>query len=163
MATYSPRRFAGRTELDIDPDQLVWILYARESEDSEGTGEQVENQMVDLREEVTGIGGRVRREELENDTSAFKKKRIRLPDGTFVYRVVRPKWDSIIADLRRGEGNALAVSNIDRGMRDPRDLEDLIDLVERHGVFVVSVTGFLDLTTDAGIAMARNEVNQLQP
>lgn len=75
MAAFSPRRFGGRTELDIDPDQLVWILYARESEDSEGTGEQVENQMEDLRAEVAGIGGRVKREELENDTSAFKGAR----------------------------------------------------------------------------------------
>jgi len=45
-------------------------------------------------------------------------------------------------------------------MRDPRDLEDLIDLVEHYSVLVVGISGFLDLTTDAGIAMARNEVNQ---
>jgi DNA invertase Pin-like site-specific DNA recombinase len=156
----TPRRSGGRTELDIHPDQLVWILYARESEDSEGTEEQVTNQMEDLREHARAVGGRVGREAVENDTSAFKKKRVRLPDGTHAYRVVRPEWDSIMSDLRRGAANALALVNIDRGMRDPRDLEDLIDLVERYGVYVVAITGFLDLTTDAGIAMARHEVNQ---
>lgn len=36
----------------------------------------------------------------------------------------------------------------------------MIDLVEQHGVLVVGMTGFLDMTTDAGIGMARNEVNQ---
>ncbi|MCP2338602.1 hypothetical protein FHU30_003957 [Actinomadura rupiterrae] len=66
----------------------------------------------------------------------------------------------MMAELRRGTYNALALPNIDRGMRDPRDLEDLIDLVEHYGVLVVGMTGYLDLTTDAGIAMARNEVNQ---
>ncbi|TDU05850.1 DNA invertase Pin-like site-specific DNA recombinase [Streptomyces sp. 846.5] len=156
----TPRRAGGRTELNIDPEQLSWVLYARESEDAEGAGEQVTNQMDDLREYATEFGGRVGREAVENDTSAFKKKRVRLPDGTHAYRVVRPVWDAVMTDLRRGTHNALALVNIDRGMRDPRDLEDLIDLVERYGVFVAAITGFLDLTTDSGIAMARNEINQ---
>ncbi len=64
------------------------------------------------------------------------------------------------ADLRRGECNALALIDIGRGMGDPRDLEDLIDLVEHYGFHAAGMTGFPDLTTDAGIAMARNEVNQ---
>ncbi|WP_042370296.1 recombinase family protein [Streptacidiphilus neutrinimicus] len=160
MALRTPRRAGGRTELDIDPDDLSWILYARESEDAEGDGEQVENQMEDLVEQAQAVGGSIGRRVSENDTSAFKKRRVRLPDGTFAYRVIRPKWDSVLTDLRQGKHNALMVVNIDRGMRDPRDLEDLIDLVERHGVYVTALTGFLDLSTDAGIAMARNEVNQ---
>ncbi|GAA0684593.1 hypothetical protein GCM10010193_43080 [Kitasatospora atroaurantiaca] len=58
----APHRFGGRTELGIDPAQLVWILYARESEDSEGTEEQVTNQMEDLREHAQPVGGRIGRE-----------------------------------------------------------------------------------------------------
>jgi site-specific DNA recombinase len=113
----SPRRAGGRTLADHDPDQLVWILLARESTDREV---QVENQLGDLRSFVAGIGGRVDREVAENDESAFKRQRIRLPDGTHGYRVVRPKWESILTALRRGECNALAVSDGDRAMRDPR-------------------------------------------
>lgn len=157
---WRPRRVGGRTELDIEPDQLVWALYARESEDHEGNAEQVGNQLADLRPFVAEIGGRVGGEFAENDTSAFRKVRVRLGDGTHGYRVVRPVWDALMAEMRRGKFNALALPNIDRGMRDPRDLEDLIDLVEHHGVLVLGATGYLDLTTDAGIAMARNEVNQ---
>ncbi|WP_068927700.1 recombinase family protein [Planobispora rosea] len=158
--TWTPRRVGGRTELDINPDLLVWALYARESEDAEGEAEQVTNQLDDLRSFVADIGGRIGKEYAENDTSAFRKVRVRLEDGTMAYRVMRPVWDEVMRELRRGTYNALALPNIDRGMRDPRDLEDLIDLVEHRGVLVVGMTGYLDLTTDAGIAMARNEVNQ---
>ena len=160
MPPWTPHRAGGRTELDVDPAALNWLLYARESDDQEGDAEQVTNQITDLRSFVRKIGGTIGRECVENDTSAFRKVRVPLPDGTYGYRVIRPVWDSAMTDLRRGRYNALALPNIDRGMRDPRDLEDLIDLVEHYGVLVVGMTGFLDLTSDAGIAMARNEVNQ---
>lgn len=147
----------GRTLVDLDPGQLSWILLARESSDRE---EQVGNQLTDLRTFVGQIGGRIDREVPENDVSAFKRKSVQLPDGTYGYRVVRPKWDEILTALRRGECNALAVPDIDRAMRDPRTLEDLIDVVELYGVYVASVTDNIDLTTDAGISAARNLVNQ---
>lgn len=156
MAT-SPRRTGGRTLIDHDPDRLVWVLSARESSDRR---EQVGNQLTDLREFVGGIGGRIDREVPENAVSSYKKKRVRLPDGTFGYRVVRPEWEAILTALRRGECNALAVSDIDRATRDPRLLEDLIELVEHYGVYVVSRSGNIDLTTDAGISAARDLVNQ---
>jgi len=74
--------------------------------------------------------------------------------------VVRPEWEKILTALRRGECNALMVPDIDRAMRDPRTLEDLIDVVEYYGVYVASLTGNIDLTTDAGISAARSLVNQ---
>lgn len=160
MGALIPRRAGGRTDLDVDPDSLIWATYARESLDPDDEAEQVANQNADLRQYVADAGGTLGRQFTENDTSAFKKRRVRLDDGTYAYRVVRPVWDAMMTDLRRGTYNALALPKMDRGMRDPRDLEDLIDLVEHYGVLVVGITGFLDLTTDAGIAMARNEVNQ---
>ena len=74
--------------------------------------------------------------------------------------MVRPEWEKILTALRRGECNALMVPDIDRAMRDPRTLEDLIDAVELYGVYVASLTGNIDLTTDAGISAARGLVNQ---
>jgi site-specific DNA recombinase len=68
--------------------------------------------------------------------------------------------EKILTALRRGECNALMVPDIDRAMRDPRTLEDLIDVVELYGVYVASLTGNIDLTTDAGISAARSLVNQ---
>jgi DNA invertase Pin-like site-specific DNA recombinase len=92
--------------------------------------------------------------------SSFKRQRVELPDGTYGYRVVRPDWETILTALRRGECNALAVVDIDRATRDPRILEDLIDVVELYGVYVVSMTGNIDLSTDAGVSAARTLVNQ---
>jgi DNA invertase Pin-like site-specific DNA recombinase len=157
MATSSQRRARGRTLIEIDPDQLVWALLARESTDRE---RQLDHQIADLRARVTEIGGRIDREIPENDSSAFKRKRVQLPDGTYGYRVIRPEWEKILTALRRGECNALMVPDIDRAMRDPRTLEDLIDTVEMYGVYVASLTGNIDLTTDAGINSARSLVNQ---
>ena len=160
MTVSRPRRAGGRTYLEIVSDQLVWALYGRESLDPKGTAVQVANQLADLRPFALGIGGRVGREYPENNVSAFKRVKVLLPDGTYGYRVVRPDWDAMMTALRRGEWNALALPNIDRGMRDPRDLEDLIDLVEQYGVYVVGMTGSIDLTTDEGISSARREVDQ---
>jgi DNA invertase Pin-like site-specific DNA recombinase len=157
MSTSAQRRVGGRTLIDHDPDQLVWVLLARESTDRE---RQLDHQLVDLRARVAEIGGRIDREIPENDSSAFKRRRVQLPDGTYGYRVVRPEWEKVLTALRRGECNALMVPDIDRAMRDPRTLEDLIDTVEMYGVYVASLTGNIDLTTDAGINSARSLVNQ---
>jgi DNA invertase Pin-like site-specific DNA recombinase len=157
MGSSAGFRVGGRTLVGVDPDRLVWILLARESTDR---SRQLDNQLTDLRSFVGGIGGRVDREVPENAVSAFKRQQVRLPDGTHGYQVVRPEWEDILTSLRRGECNALAVSDIDRAMRDPRTLEDLIDVVEYYGVYVASRTGNIDLATDAGISAARSLVNQ---
>ena len=52
------------------------------------------------------------------------------------------------------------VPDIDRATRDPRTLEDLIDAVELYGLYVASLTGNIDLTTDAGICAARGLVGR---
>ena len=139
------------------PGQLKWILLARESTLRE---RQLDHQLTDLRARVATIGGMVDREIPENAVSAFKRKRVQLPDGTFGFRVVRPEWEKILTALRRGECNALMVPDIHRATRDPRTLEDLIDAVELYGLYVASLTGNIDLTTDAGISAARGLVNQ---
>lgn len=157
MTMMAPRPDWGRTLVKLDPSKLVWVLLARESVDR---AEQVENQITDLRSRVGSVGGRIDRVVPENDVSAYKRKQVPLPDGTFGYRVVRPKWEEILTALRRGECNALVVTDIDRAMRDPRTLEDLIDVVEFYGVHVESLTGNIDLTSDAGISSARSLVNQ---
>lgn len=166
MATSTPRRAGGRTLIEYAPDQLVWALAARESrvvssgDDVDDEIGQVDHQLSDLREFVQNLGGRIDREVPEPNVSAFKRRRVQLPDGTYGYRVVRPEWESLLTALRRGECNALAVPDIDRATRDPRTLEDLIDVVEQYGVYVVSITGNIDLTTDAGISAARTLINQ---
>ncbi len=66
----------------------------------------------------------------ENDTTAFRKRRIRLPNGRSVWRVIRPEFREMLEDYEDGKIEGVIFYDIDRLARQPRDLEDLIDLVE---------------------------------
>ncbi|MBB4689791.1 recombinase family protein [Amycolatopsis jiangsuensis] len=91
----------------------------------------------------------------ENDTSAFKRRKVRLPDGSTGLRVMRPEFRRLIDDLTSRAILGVVAYDLDRVARDPRDLEDLIDAVEMTQALTRSVTGSLDLSTDAGVTMAR--------
>jgi site-specific DNA recombinase len=91
----------------------------------------------------------------ENDTTAFKKKRIRLPNGRSVWRVIRPEFREMLEDYEDGKIDGVIFYDLDRLARQPRDLEDLIDLVEYYKRPVATVTGELDLRTANGRTMAR--------
>src|ERR1035441_191117 len=94
---------------------------------------------------------------IENDTSAFKRKMITLPDGRRELRTVRPGFRQALAMLADGRADGLMAYDLDRAVRDPRDLEDLIDVVEGAvpRIPVESVTGSLRLANDSDITMAR--------
>jgi site-specific DNA recombinase len=94
---------------------------------------------------------------VENDTSAFKRKKITLPDGRRELRTVRPGFRQVLAMLADGRADGLIAYDLDRAVRDPRDLEDLIDVVESKvpRIPVESVTGSLRLANDADVTMAR--------
>jgi DNA invertase Pin-like site-specific DNA recombinase len=87
--------------------------------------------------------------------SAFKRRKIRLPNGRYELRTVRPKLRHALDLLATGQKDGFLVLDLDRAFRDPRDLEDLIDVVEEHGIPVESVTGSLKLDNDGNITMAR--------
>ncbi|MEU3546271.1 recombinase family protein [Streptomyces longwoodensis] len=93
----------------------------------------------------------------EDDTSAFKRRKIKLPDGSSALRTVRPGFRRALEGLASGEFDGLIADDLDRVARDPRDLEDLIDVVEsrRPRIPVESVTGSLRLANDADVTMAR--------
>lgn len=93
----------------------------------------------------------------ENDTSAFKRRVVTLADGSHVQRVVRPEFRRVLDDLTAGRVDSLIAYDLDRVCRDPRDLEDLIDVAESRRLtgLVKSVTGSLRLDNDADITMAR--------
>ncbi|MFI7319412.1 recombinase family protein [Streptomyces venezuelae] len=120
-----------------------------------------EEQEKDGREFVERRGGRYVHTYLEPDTSAWKRKRVRLPDGSTAYRVVRPVFQGALEDLKQGAApngerlDGLIVVDIDRLTRDPRHLEDSIETVEHYRRPIIDITGTLDLLTDNGRAMAR--------
>lgn len=112
-------------------------------------------QKEDVAELAARLGWQVEKVYEENDTSAYKKKRIRLPDGRSVWRVVRPEFRQMLKDYEDGVIDGIIVYDLDRLARQPRDLEDLIDLVEHFKRPVTGVTGALDLMSENGKAMAR--------
>jgi len=134
--------------------------YTRISDDTEHEAKGTARQDGDEIAYIEANGGIVGPPYEENDTSAYKKKRIRLPDGAVVYRVIRPVWQRMLADLRAGKIQAACVADLDRLARDPRDLEDAIELVEHYRRPVVGVKGGFDLVTDNGRFAARILVAQ---
>ncbi|MGH3736610.1 MAG: recombinase family protein [Micromonosporaceae bacterium] len=120
-----------------------------------------------IRKHGKQLGWNVTRVIVENDlvssrdgkkkrgVSAFKRRKVTLPDGRSEWRVFRPGFRLSLDLLAKGEYDGFIALDLDRAVRDPRDLEDLIDVVEEHRVPVQSVTGSLRLANDADITMAR--------
>jgi len=109
------------------------------------------------REQAKRLGWTVGKVIIENDTSAFKRRVITLPNGRRELRTVRPGWRQMLDMLATERADGLIALDLDRSARDPRDLEDLIDVVEARvpRIPVDSVTGSLRLGNDADITMAR--------
>jgi DNA invertase Pin-like site-specific DNA recombinase len=142
------------------------ILYLRLSDMRKE--EALDGREARLQAKADQLGWTVVRVAIENDmsggkpkpASAFKRRKIKVinPDGTegSAYRVLRPVFQSVVEDLKKGSANALLAEDLDRIARDPRDLEDLIDVAEHYGAVVASATaGEINLTTGDGITMAR--------
>lgn len=70
----------------------------------------------------------------------------------------RPAWDRLLADLRAGTYAALASYWGDRIVRQPRDLEDLLDVRDVCDLVVVSVAGQYDFANPEHRMMMRWEV-----
>jgi DNA invertase Pin-like site-specific DNA recombinase len=92
----------------------------------------------------------------ENDTSAFKKQKVLREDGSIDWIVVRPEFRQLLADLASGVIDGVIFYDLDRLVRRPRDLEDLIDIVEYVKRPVLGATGgHMNLINDSDRHMAR--------
>ncbi|MPZ29182.1 MAG: recombinase family protein [Micromonosporaceae bacterium] len=90
--------------------------------------------------------------------SAFKRRKVRLPNGRYELRVIRPGFRRVLDQLAGGRADALLAEDLDRTMRDPRDAEDLIDAIRATGGYADSLSGSLKFTaggTDAEVMQAR--------
>lgn len=118
------------------------IIYCRISRDILGTGLGVERQEADCRNLAQQLGLEVVRVHTDNDTSAYKGK--------------RRGYEAVLKDLKAGAAEVLISWHNDRLHRQPRELEDFIDIVEKHRVEVHFVrAGQIDLTTPSGRLHAR--------
>jgi DNA invertase Pin-like site-specific DNA recombinase len=143
-----------KQEQTAEPSRRA-VVYVRISDDPEGTERGVDRQEADCRAFAAARGWEVAVVFRENDTSAFKQRVVTLPSGERVRRVIRPEFRAMLKFLADGEAGVMVAYDLDRAVRDPRDLEDLIDAKVLSGFRVCSVTGSLRLDTDADVAMAR--------
>lgn len=148
---------AGLVRLSFELDPAAGPRLPFTGKDIRGRDEQEK----DCRTYVESRGGTYAHTYVEPDTSAWKRKRVQLPDGRTAYRVIRPVFEGALEDLKRGhiaDGtpvDGLVVYDIDRLTRDNRHLEDAIEVVEHFGRPIIDITGTLDLLTDNGRTVAR--------
>jgi DNA invertase Pin-like site-specific DNA recombinase len=132
--------------------------------------EAFEGREPKLRALAANLGWTVHRVVIENDVypngkpkgaSAWKRREIRTPSGKIELRVIRPKFREVLDDLEAGRVNSVLCEDLDRLVRDPRDLEDLIDAIRKCKGTVRSVSGnviFTDGGTDSELSMARVQI-----
>lgn len=124
------------------------IGYARISKDDRREGRGVARQREDIARVSERHGWTLVEVLTENDVSAsrYGKK-------------PRAKYARLLERVRAGEVDRVVVYDADRLLRQPRELEDLIDLVEQMpGVEVHTINGLVDLTTSSGRFTARTLV-----
>ena len=121
---------------------------------------QVERCIAD----VEARGGKVVDVYEEPHTSAYKRRKMKDAEGNTIYRVVRPEYQKVLNDFKRGVSKSghridgLMLADIDRLTRDNRDLEDAIDAVTYCQRPIIELTHTLDLSTRYGQQFARQLV-----
>lgn len=154
-----PGRWDPRGEVwtaDVRPVGAA-LLLVRISDADPGDIFGVARQVQDTIRHAGRMGWPVGMILVENDTSAFKRRKIKLPNGESQLRTVRPKFRRALELLSKGTYRRFMTYHLDRTVRDPRDLEDLIDVVEgsRPRIVVASCTGSLRMANDSDITSAR--------
>lgn len=84
----------------------------------------------------------------DNSASAWKRNR------------KRPRWDAMLGAIERGEIQAIVVYHGDRLIRQPYDLEMLINLADQKGIKLASPTGTRDLDNSDDRFILRIEAAQ---
>lgn len=121
------------------------LVYLRISEDRTGQEAGVDRQQEDCVRHAKNLGEDAPAIFIDNDISAFKNKH-------------RPSYEQLMERVRTGP-TRIVVWHVDRLYRKPRELEDLIDLVESHPIKIEAVKGgAFDLNTHEGRLMARQLV-----
>jgi site-specific DNA recombinase len=117
-------------------------LYLRISQDKTGEGLGVARQREACEQLCAARGWHIVAVLEENDTSASGD-------------VLRPLFTRLLAMIEAGEIDAVVCWHTDRLVRRLVELEHVIDLCEHNRVKLVTVSGDLDLSTDAGRLNAR--------
>lgn len=118
-------------------------IYVRISQDRAGERLGVTDQREDCEAHAAALGHEVVGVYEDDDRSAYSGK-------------PRPAWDRLWEDVAAGGIDVVIAVRDDRLYRRMRDLEDVIDLAERHKVTLsLARSGVLDLSTASGRHVAR--------
>jgi DNA invertase Pin-like site-specific DNA recombinase len=126
--------------------QLKAVGYARISKDDTLEGRGVARQTEDITAVCERNGWTLDEVLTDNDISASRYS-----------RKARPRFRQLLELIEAGAVDRAVVYDVDRLLRQPRELEDLIDLCEkRNGAFQLhNVNGEMDLITSSGRFVAR--------
>lgn len=117
--------------------------YCRISDDREGKALGVQRQREDCEALVEARGWTLAGRYVDNDLSAYSGK-------------PRPGYAQLLEAVRGGLVDGVVAWHPDRLHRSPRELEDFLTVVEKHGVMVETVrAGKWDLSTPSGRMTAR--------
>lgn len=118
------------------------VIYARQSLDRSGEGAAIERQVADCQALAAARGWPVVEVVKDNDLSASTG-------------VDRKGYTRLLALMESGSITHVIVWAVDRLTRRMVDLEAVIELCERTGVRIATVSGDLDLGTDMGRLVGR--------
>lgn len=121
-------------------------IYCRLSYAPDGSLEKVERQEADCRDLAARLGWAVSRVYPDNSRSAWQRNR------------KRPAWDQMLADLESGHIDGIIVYHGDRLIRQPWDLELLLNLAYDRHLPLASPSGTRDLSSDDDQYILRIEV-----
>jgi site-specific DNA recombinase len=125
------------------PARSAVAIYARISQDRDGSQLAVKRQLADCRAEAERLGWTVTQEYVDDDVSAYSGK-------------PRPAYERMLEDLADGRIDAILAWHIDRLYRRPLDLEELLRVCASVGVTDLrTVSGAFDLATGDGMLVAR--------
>lgn len=119
-------------------------VYLRITADLAGQGLGVERQEADARAQITRNGWEVGVVHVDNDVSASRYG-----------RKPRKGYAALLERIHSDSCDRVVIWDIDRLLRQPRELEDLIDLVEHRSVEVHNLHGEIDLRSSDGLFIAR--------
>jgi DNA invertase Pin-like site-specific DNA recombinase len=123
-------------------------IYARLSKDAEQRGLSVARQERECRALASQEGLELVDVYVDDDLSAYNRRR------------PRPAYLRLLEDVEAGRVEVILARHEDRLLRDIREGEDLIDLVERTKVRVVLLDGHVNLNSARGRSDFRSAINR---
>lgn len=124
---------------ETEPQVERPVAYARISQDRYGAGVNARTQLQDIRKLVSRLGWPEPEEVIDNDLSAYNRRK------------PRPGYRDLCDGIRSGRWDSLLIWHADRLHRRTGELEGFIELVEETGVKIKCyIGGDLDLETPGG-------------